>query len=179
MRNHDIRRAQSSREVHSIVSSAISEVYPRYYPQGAVAFFLSLHCEENIGRAMEQEEIYLLEAGECKVGTGTIRGNEICRLFIRPEYQGQGYGSLLMDWLEERIFALHPCVHVDASFPAEAMYLKRGYRIASYEKLAVSNGDFLCYHTMEKLRVAAGKAEKDEGTIDRADGRGGDCASHT
>lgn len=27
------------------------------------------------------------------VGTGSIRGNEICRLFILPEYQGKGYGG--------------------------------------------------------------------------------------
>ena len=30
------------------------------------------------------------------------------------------------------------------------MYLKRGYQIISYEKIATENGDFLCYHTMEK-----------------------------
>ena len=30
------------------------------------------------------------------------------------------------------------------------MYLKRGYQITSYEKIETENGDFLCYHTMEK-----------------------------
>ncbi len=29
------------------------------------------------------------------IGTGSIRKNEICRLFILPEYQGKGYGSRL------------------------------------------------------------------------------------
>lgn len=30
------------------------------------------------------------------------------------------------------------------------MRLKRGYQIVSYEKIEAENGDFLCYHTMEK-----------------------------
>lgn len=55
-----------------------------------------------------------------------------------------------MDLLEARIFENYPKVHVDASFPAECMYLKRGYQITSYEKIETKNGDFLCYHTMEK-----------------------------
>ena len=55
-----------------------------------------------------------------------------------------------MDLLEARIFESYPKVHVDASFPAESMYLKRGYQIVSYEKIKAENGDFLCYHIMEK-----------------------------
>ena len=57
-----------------------------------------------------------------------------------------------MDLLEVRVFENYPVVHVDASFPAESMYLKRGYRIISYEKIETENGDFLCYHTMEKQK---------------------------
>lgn len=33
----------------------------------------------------------------------------------------------------------YPKVHVDASFPAESMYLKRGYQIVSYEKMEKSH----------------------------------------
>ena len=115
-------------------------------------FFLDLHCEARIEEAMCFEEIYLAMAQGNVVGTGSIRRNEICRLFILPEYQGHGYGSRLMDLLEARVFGNYSEVHVDASFPAESMYLKRGYRIISYEKIKTENGDFLCYHTMEKKK---------------------------
>lgn len=139
--------------VSGIVEKTIQNVYSHYYPSGAVQFFLDLHSEVRIKEVMSSEEIYLAMVQGNVIGTGSIRRNEICRLFILPESQGKGYGSRLMDLLEARIFENYPKVHVDASFPAESMYLKRGYEITSYEKIKTENGDFLCYHTMEKIAI--------------------------
>lgn len=146
----ELQLADSAAMVVAIVEKTVRTIYPLYYPAGAVQFFLDLHSQAKIEAAMEAEEIYFAVAHGEIVGTGSIRGNEICRLFILPEHQGKGYGSGLMDLLEERILEKRSSVHVDASFPAESMYLKRGYRIISYEKIETENGDFLCYHTMEK-----------------------------
>lgn len=145
-----LKRAKCPEKVTEIVENTIKAIYPRYYPAGAVQFFLDLHQEQNIRKAMEKEEIYFAVIQGTLVGTGSIRGNEICRLFILPEYQGKGYGSRLMDMLEDRVFRKYPAIHIDASFPAESMYLKRGYRIKTYEKIKTESGDYLCYHTMEK-----------------------------
>lgn len=89
--------------VSRIVEKTIQNVYPHYYPSGAVEFFLDLHSEARIEEVMSYEEIYLVVVQGNVVGTGSIRKNEICRVFILPEYQGKGYGSRLMDLLEERI----------------------------------------------------------------------------
>lgn len=142
--------ADSAALVAAIVKETIEAVYPHYYPAGAVKFFLDLHAEKQIKEAISKEEIYLAVAQGVTVGTGSIRGNEICRLFVLPKHQNKGYGSQLMDLLEEKIFENHETVHVDASFPAESMYLKRGYSFVSYERIETENGDFLCYHIMEK-----------------------------
>lgn len=123
-----LKRAKCPEKVTEIVENTIKAIYPRYYSAGAVQFFLDLHQEQNIREAMEKEEIYFAVIQGKLVGTGSIRGNEICRLFILPEYQGKGYGSRLMDMLEDRVFRKYPAIHIDASFPAESMYLKRGYR---------------------------------------------------
>lgn len=56
-----------------------------------------------------------------------------------------------MDILVKRILEKYGKVHVDASFPAENMYFKRGYEIVAFEKIKTENGDYLCYHTMEKM----------------------------
>ena len=146
----ELKLADCPEQVAAIVKETIQKVYPHYYPLGAVQFFLDLHSEARIEEVMYSEEIYLAMVQGNIVGTGSIRKHEICRLFILPEYQRKGYGSRLMDLLEARIFENYPKVHVDASFPAECMYLKRGYQITSYEKIKTKNGDFLCYHTMEK-----------------------------
>ncbi len=148
----ELRMADDPAVVSEIVERTIKTIYPHYYPSGAVQFFLDLHSKVRIEEVMSSEEIYLLMVQGKLIGTGSIRKNEICRLFILPEYQGKGYGSRLMDLLEARIFEKYQRVHVDASFPAESMYLKRGYQIVSYEKIETENGDFLCYHTMEKER---------------------------
>lgn len=146
----ELRTTDNSAVVAEIAEKTIKTIYPHYYPSGAVQFFLDLHSEERIKEVIFSEEIYLaMEQGNI-IGTGSIRKNEICRLFILPEYQRKGYGGRLMDLLEARIFENYSKVHVDASFPAENMYLKRGYQISSYEKIETVNGDFLCYHIMEK-----------------------------
>lgn len=113
-------------------------------------FFLDLHNGQSIGEALAREDIYLAVVQGEVVGTGAIRGNEICRLFILPRYQAKGYGSRLMDLLEDMVFRECQTVHIDASLPAERMYLNRGYRIKTYEKIETGGGDYLCYHTMEK-----------------------------
>ena len=146
-----LKRAECPAKVAEIVEKTIKAVYPHYYPSGAVQFFLDLHNEERIREAADREDIYFAVVQGKIVGTGSIRGNEICRLFILPEYQKKGYGSRLMDLLEDRVSQKYQAVHIDASFPAESMYLKRGYQIRTYEKIETEGGDYLCYHTMEKV----------------------------
>ncbi|MCI9597066.1 MAG: GNAT family N-acetyltransferase [Firmicutes bacterium] len=153
--------AASAALVETIVKETIKAIYPHYYPAGAVEFFLDLHAEKQIKEALLKEEIYLAVAQGVTVATGSVRRNEICRLFVLPEHQNKGYGSQLMDLLEEKIFENHETVHVDASFPAEAMYLKRGYSFVSYERIETENGDFLCYHIMEKRATAKTRREQE------------------
>lgn len=43
------------------------------------------------------------------------------------------------------------CLNIKERVTAEeGIYLKRGYRLVSYEKIETENGGFLCYHIMEK-----------------------------
>ncbi len=147
----ELKRTEDSAMVAKIAEKTVRAIYPQYYPAGAVEFFVELHSEMQIEKVKRKEDIYLVLAQGKIVGTGSIRKNEICRLFILPEYQGEGYGTRLMDVLEKRILEKHSKVHVDASFPAESMYFKRGYEIIAFEKIETENGDYLCYHTMEKI----------------------------
>lgn len=82
------------------------------------------------------------------VGTVTISGNNINRLFVLPEYQHKGYGKALLDFAEKKILESYECVQIDASLPAKQIYKKRGYKETEYNIIKTDNGDCLCYDVM-------------------------------
>ncbi len=136
--------------VKSISSTTISAIYPRYYPNGAVEFFLKHHSESSIIDDIDQERVFLCRDNEKIVGTVTIKQNEICRLFVLPEFQGKGYGGALLDFAEKLISGKYSDIIIDASLPAKGIYLKRGYKETEYKIIKTENGDLLCYDVMTK-----------------------------
>ena len=136
--------------VREITLRTIKTVYPRYYPGGAVDFFISHHNDESILSDILTGSVFLLETGEGAVGTVTVRGNEIHRLFVLPSHHGKGYGSALLDISERTVFKRHDCVTLSASLPSKRIYLGRGYIETASHTILTENGDFLFYDTMEK-----------------------------
>ncbi|HHV08979.1 MAG TPA: GNAT family N-acetyltransferase [Clostridiales bacterium] len=148
----DIRKAEAKdlESVKNITSRTIQAIYPHYYPPGAVNFFLSHHNERNIMDDIDCQRVYVLESEGSIFGTVTIKGFEICRLFVAPLYQGKGYGRILLEFSEQLIAGKFGKIQLDSSLPAKEIYLKRDYKeIASYH-IATENGDYLCYDVMEK-----------------------------
>ena len=78
-----IKRAQEFdfNIVKKITLSTITEIYPHYYSNGAVTFFLNHHNDENIKNDILSQNVFLCyDLEENAVGTVTINKNEICRL---------------------------------------------------------------------------------------------------
>lgn len=134
----------------NIVRATIDEVYPHYYPAGAVEFFKNHHNEADILKDIRDGNVYLMTEAEEYVGTVTIKENEIKRLFVLPGNQHRGYGRTLLDFAENRIAEKYAEVQLDSSFPAKAIYLKRGYIATEYHRIETETGDFLCYDVMKK-----------------------------
>lgn len=87
-----------------ISERTISEIYPHYYPEGAVKFFLEHHSEEHILNDVKANRVFLcLNVSQKVIGTITIKANEICRLFVLPSCQGKGYGTEMLQFAEHRI----------------------------------------------------------------------------
>lgn len=137
--------------VKCITIETINQIYPHYYPKGAVEFFVEHHNDTNIINDIEAGKVFLCvnEEGH-PVGTVSIKGNDICRLFVLPEYQGQGYGRMLLDFAENEIIKKYEEIMIDASLPAKRIYLKRGYREKESHIINTNYGDFLCYDVMVK-----------------------------
>ena len=50
----------SFEDVKKITHTTIMEIYPKYYPLGAVEFFLKHHSDESIVNDIEDGKVYLL-----------------------------------------------------------------------------------------------------------------------
>ncbi|MEE3425859.1 MAG: GNAT family N-acetyltransferase [Erysipelotrichaceae bacterium] len=138
--------------VSEITQTTIRTVYPRYYPAGAVEFFSAHHSMDRIVSDIENGFVYILLVDGSPVGTVTISGNHINRLFVLPDHQRQGLGKALMDFAESKIFEDFDAIELDASLPAKKIYLKRGYVDEEYHIIEADGGDHLCYDVMRKTR---------------------------
>ncbi|MBP5175546.1 MAG: GNAT family N-acetyltransferase [Treponema sp.] len=136
--------------VRKIVRDTINEVYPKYYPSGAVQFFLDHHSDESIRSDILAEKVFLIDDDGKTAGTVTVSENEIGRLFVLPDFQHRGYGKALLDFAEEKIAGSHENTIIHASLPAKPIYLKRGYREIDYIIGETGHGDFLCRDIMAK-----------------------------
>lgn len=136
--------------VYELVQETIKTIYPKYYPVEVVDFFCEHHCKENIAKDVEDGRVGILTVDDSMVGTGCYKDNHITRVYVKPKYQGRGYGSYIMQCLETDIAKNHDSVELDASLPASHLYEKRGYKTVKHEKWNVENGVVLVYEIMEK-----------------------------
>ncbi len=165
--------------IKQITHETISEVYHHYYAKGAVDYFLSHHSDEIIAKDIESGIVYLLMDAKEPIGTVTIRGNEICRLFVLPCHQHKGAGRQLLDFAEKAIAEEYSEIVLDSSLPAKRMYAKRGYAIVESHAITTENGDVLCYDVMKKNsnhgntsinydgRIFVPKVNTENGEVDR------------
>ena len=87
----DIVKAElcDAKLVKQLSHDTIKAVYPHYYPRGAVDFFLAHHNMNHIIKDIEEGNVWLIYSDGKAVGTVTLNGNEINRLFVLPECQGK------------------------------------------------------------------------------------------
>ena len=137
--------------VKSITQDTINGIYPKYYPAGAVQFFLQHHSDDNIRDDIENGRTFLYVDDERnRIGTVSVKENDIGRLFVLPEYQGHGYGGELLAFAEDIISRTYDEIILDSSLAAKSIYLNRGYREIAFNKVKTDNGDYLCWDIMSK-----------------------------
>ena len=87
-------------QITALVQETIKTIYPNYYPKEVVDFFSELHCMENIRKDVEDGRVGVLKTDNGIVGTGCYKENHITRVYVKPTAQKQGYGSYIMQCLE-------------------------------------------------------------------------------
>ena len=141
--------------VKEIVDQTIRAVYPKYYPEEVVQFFLDWHSLPHIEKDVTEGRVwFVLQDGKI-VGTGTIDGNTITRVYVLPDRQGTGAGSAMMEHLEQEIFKTYDTVEIESSLPAVRFYIRRHYVPFEHMEHQAPNGKILPYDVMRKMRSEA------------------------
>lgn len=146
-------KRENIEEIYQLVRDTVTTIYPKYYPKEVVDFFCELHSRKNILKDIENGLVGMLVDNGQLVGTGSYKENHITRVYVSPKFQRQGYGSFIMQTLEDEIALDYADAELDASLPACHMYEKRGYVTQKHEKWDVENGVVLVYEVMRKKLV--------------------------
>ena len=140
-------------KVYALVQETIKAVYPKYYLKEIVDMFCEFHSQENILKDIEVDNTYILIENEEMIGTGTVNENHITRVYVLPGYQKKGYGTFIMNHLEETIREKYDCVDIDASLPACRLYSRLGYQTVDHGIWECKNGVIQVYEIMKKQLI--------------------------
>ncbi len=148
-----IERCAPSRldAVLDITRETIRTSYAAHYPGEAIRYFLDYHSPVSVLDDIESAYTVVLNDSGRIIGTGTLRGTTVKRVFVLPEFQGRGLGEIIMCHLEDfarqaglRFLELH------ASLPAKRFYDSLEYRTLSFCRIPVENKKTLDYYRMAR-----------------------------
>ena len=133
-----------------IVRHTKDVIYPDYYTQEVVEYVDRYYTFEIIKSDIEQGRTRVLVMDGEIIATGSRTGNHIMRVYVLPEFQGQGLGSMMMDELEKEIFESCDDYVLEASLPACIFYENRGYKTVKHVKENFGDGKCMIYEIMRK-----------------------------
>ena len=147
-----IRKFASSdlRAVKKLIRHTINICYSPVYPKEVIKFFFDYHSNGNILKDAKEGYTIVLRRNNRIIGTGTVVGNHILRVFVHPKFQNRDLGKLIMRKLEAKAVSNKiKAVKLDASLPSKKFYDSLGYT-SKKAFLKVENGKKLNYYKMKK-----------------------------
>lgn len=147
-------------EVGRLIYDTIDACYSGVYRAEAIDYFKKFHSKDNIMSNAEEGDTIVLSDVSGIIGTGTLFGKEIRRVFVLKEFQGQGLGKLIMSRLEsiasrKGIGKVVLC----SSLVSKAFYDRLGYVTVKEDYIDLGNGEKLYYYDMYK-DLKSGNNEK-------------------
>ena len=147
-------RDQDLDDAHRLVCGTIENSYSRAYSPEAVDFFKRYHSKENISADASSGHTLLFYREGRLVGTGTLLGTNIRRVFVLPDEQGRGVGRMIVAELE-RIAAGNGVgtIELDSSTVSVEFYHRLGYVGEERRSKNLEHGGVLEYVPMTKKLV--------------------------
>jgi len=134
-----------------LIYKTIEVYYSDVYPEEAIEYFKDYHSEEHILSDARDGYTIILECDGKIIGTGTLLGTNIRRVFIDPSYQHKGFGKSVMYKLEKRALAKGiNILDLSASLVSKRFYDSLGYVTQKEDYIPVRNNQKLNYYAMVK-----------------------------
>ena len=153
VRDIQIRRfnKEDLQSVYQLIQNTIDISYQEAYPKGAVEFFKNYHSDEQIEKDALEGYTAVLELNNKIIGTGTLVGSNVRRVFIDPSYQLKGFGKLIMKNLEKKAYLNGlKTIDLDSSLVSKRFYDSLGYIAVKKDVIMVENNQRLDFYKMEK-----------------------------
>jgi len=137
--------------VYDLVQATIKISYADIYPPEAIEFFKNYHSRENILKDLQAAYIVVAESDGQIVGTGTLSGKDVGRVFIDPAHQHHGIGQLIAQELERKARSAGLAkLELSSSLKAREFWESEGFVFIKEFALPVANNKQLIYYEMAK-----------------------------
>jgi GNAT superfamily N-acetyltransferase len=139
-------------EVINVIHQTTLESYRADYPKAAIDYFIRYHAPQNIESDIRNGFMAGIIKDGLIIGTGALIGLNIRRVFVLPTFQGQGYGNLIMNCLEDAAKENKlDFIELHSSQPAKKFYDNRHYKTLKFCSIPVENNLTLDYLHMAKM----------------------------
>ena len=124
-----------ARECCEIAKENWTHRLSKVYNQRIVSYFVNQYTPEKFIGSSRKGKIFVARVSQKVIGFVAVKFPEkktleIARLFIRPEYQNQGIGSLLIRYLENKYRNIERIIVRSAQLQETVnFYKKNGFRI--------------------------------------------------
>jgi len=137
--------------VYSLIVDTLDKSYAGVYPEENIDFFKEYHNKDNILHDCDKGYTIVIEYNGRIVGTGTLTGTNIRRVFVNASFQRQGLGLIIMKELERKAFEQGiRVVDLSASLVAKKFYDRLGYNTEEEKNIDIGNNRKLHYFDMIK-----------------------------
>lgn len=122
-------KAEDCDIVSALITRCLKETNAKDYTEDVIQNTVEHFSPINLHTWFNKMETFVTEIDGTIVGTGSIEGNRVNSVFVRPDYQSRGIGRTIMEYLEGVVDSRGNCsVVLRSSLTALDFYIKLGYR---------------------------------------------------
>lgn len=138
--------------VFELVQNTLQASYVDIYSPEAIEFFKNYHNRENILKDAACGYTIVAVASGQMLGTGTLLGTNVRRVYIDPEHQRQGIGKLIYEELERKATSEGlEKLDLSASPKSRSFWAAMGFIFAGEFSIPVAHDKELIYYEMTKM----------------------------